>query len=164
MANPYDRTLPSRPHEATPQRAAVGPEGRPASVEFPLAPGESVVIPEVREEARVVSHEVEAGRVRVTKHVSEREELVSAPVVNERVRVERVPVGRTVDRMPEVRQEGDTTVVPVVEEVVVVERKILLKEEIRITRERAVAQSPPQRVLLRDERVHVERVGPPSRG
>ncbi|HEU4409820.1 MAG TPA: YsnF/AvaK domain-containing protein [Polyangiaceae bacterium] len=159
MASSHDRTLPSLPYAAPAQRGDKGP----AAAELPLESGRRAVVPVVREEAQVVPHEVEAARVRVSKQVSEREELVSVPLVNEHVRVERVPIGRTVERAPEVRQEGDTTIVPVIEEVLVVERKILLKEEIRITRERAVVQSPPQRVRLRDEHVEVERVEPRPR-
>jgi stress response protein YsnF len=157
--------MPSAPYGAPLGRGHEGAAaGANADAEMPLAAGERVVIPAIREEASVVRHEIEAGRVRVAKRVHEREEVVSAPVASERVRVERVPVGRTVDRAPEVRHEGDTTIVPVVEEVLVLERRILLKEEIRITRERAVVQSPPQRVRLRSEHVHVERVEPPKGG
>ncbi len=163
MAPPYDRTLPSAPYDA-PARpgVAAAPAAAPAGAELPLAPGESVVVTAIREEARVVTRAVESARVHVAKVVSEREEVVSAPIATEHVRVERVPVGRTVERMPEVRQEGDTTIVPVIEEVIVLERKILLKEEIRITRERAVVASPPQTVRLRSEHVRVDRVEPPK--
>jgi stress response protein YsnF len=50
------------------------------------------------------------------------------------VEIGRVPVGRPVDTMPPVRQEGDTTIVPVVEEIIVVGRRLILKEEVRIRR------------------------------
>jgi len=50
--------------------------------------------------------------------------------------IERVPIGRIVPSTPEQRQEGDTLVLPVVEEILVSEKKILLQEEIRITRRR----------------------------
>lgn len=162
---PYDRTLPSSPYAPPVRREPeVGAVRAATGAELPLEAGERVVIPAIREEATIVRREVESGRVRVAKQVQEREELVSAPLASERVRVERVPVGRTVDHAPEVRQEGDTTIVPVIEEVLVLVRKILVKEEIRITRERAVVQSPPQKVVLRSEHVRVERIDSPEDG
>ncbi len=47
--------------------------------------------------------------------------------------IERVPVNRIVAESPSQRQEGDTLVLPVVEEVIVVEKRLMLREEIRIT-------------------------------
>ena len=40
-----------------------------------------------------------------------------------------MPIGRPVDAVPPVREEGDTTVMSVVEEIVVVEHRLILKEE-----------------------------------
>lgn len=160
MTTPFQTTQPSR--VAAWGEGEARPAAAPAAVEQTLAPGERVVIPSIREEAEVHTRAVETGRVHIAKQVVEREEIVSVPVASEHVRVERVPIGRTVDAMPQVRLEGDTTIIPVVEEVVVVERRLLLKEEIRVTRERAVSPSPPQRVTLRSESVRVEREGPPG--
>ena len=50
--------------------------------------------------------------------------------------------------------EGDTTIIPVVEEVVVVERRLVLREEIRV-RKRRVEQAERVRVTLRQERADV---------
>jgi stress response protein YsnF len=50
------------------------------------------------------------------------------------VEVERVPIGRVIDAVPAVKDEGDLLVVPVVEETVVVERRLVLKEELHIRR------------------------------
>jgi stress response protein YsnF len=41
-----------------------------------------------------------------------------------------------VDKVPEVRTEGSTTIIPVIKEVAVVEKKLMLIEEIHITRQR----------------------------
>lgn len=120
--------------------------------------GEDVlVIPVFVEELDVRKRTVETGRVRVTKTVHERQELVDEPLIEERVVVERVPVGRIVDAEPAVRREGDILVVPVLEEVLVVEKRLLLKEEIRITRTRVEARHP-QQVTLRSEEAAVERL------
>jgi stress response protein YsnF len=72
--------------------------------------------------------------VRVATVTREHEHLVDEMVSHERVEIEHVPIGRQVDAVPPVREEGNTTVLPVVEEVVVVQRRLILKEEIRVTR------------------------------
>lgn len=48
--------------------------------------------------------------------------------------IERVSVGRIIDGPMMQRHEGETLVLPVVEEVLVYQKKLFLREEIRITR------------------------------
>ena len=50
--------------------------------------------------------------------------------------IERVKVDRLVTEPVSQRQEGDTLILPVMEEVLVVEKRMMLREEIRITRRR----------------------------
>jgi hypothetical protein len=50
--------------------------------------------------------------------------------------IEHVAVGRIVDQPPAERHEGETLILPVMEEVLVYQKKIFLREEIRITRRR----------------------------
>ncbi len=119
------------------------------------------VLPVIVEELEVGRRAVTTGVVRVQKRVHEREELVDETVTREDVYVERVPVGRMVDAAPAMRNEGDTLVIPVLEEVLVVERRLRLKEEVRVTWRRVV-EPAPQRVVLRDEEVIVERQRPPQ--
>jgi uncharacterized protein (TIGR02271 family) len=126
-------------------------------------PGDVAIIPVVIERAEAQKRTVETGRVRVAKVVREREEVVDEPLFREEVAVERVPVGREVAGPVSVRLEGDTMVVPVVEEVLVVEKRLVLKEELRITRRR-VEEHRPQRVTLRAEEVTVERIASPTPG
>jgi uncharacterized protein (TIGR02271 family) len=68
-----------------------------------------------------------------------------------------VPINRVVDGPISVRSEEDTLVIPLLEEVLVVEKRLLLKEEVRITKRR-VETHMPQRVTLRREEAVVERV------
>ena len=119
--------------------------------------GGDVTIPVVEERAAIGKERVETGRVRVTRHVREREEVLEESVSREEVDVERVPVNEFVEGPVAVRTEGDTTVVPVLEEVLVVQRRLLLKEEIRLTRRRVDAVAS-ERVTLLSEDVEVERV------
>jgi|WetSurMetagenome_2_1015567.scaffolds.fasta_scaffold88642_2 uncharacterized protein (TIGR02271 family) len=104
---------------------------------------------------------VETGRVRVRVVTHEHEETVEVPLMTERVEVERIPIGREVDAMPERRQEGDTTIVPVVEEVVVLQRKLILREELRFRLVRITEQHRENVVLRRQEAV-IERL--PAQG
>ncbi len=55
------------------------------------------------------------------------------------------------------RQEGDLLIVPVVEEVLVVEKRLVLKEELHIRR-RVETESVEVPVELRRQRAEVERV------
>ena len=117
--------------------------------------GGEVRIPVIQEEVVVGTREVERGGVRVHKTVNEREEVVEQPVLNEEVNVERVAIGRIVETVPQVREEGDTLIIPVLEEVLVVEKRLVLKEEIRVTRRRT-QQTEQARVVLREEQVRLE--------
>jgi len=67
------------------------------------------------------------------------------------VSVERVPVNRIVEVLPETRQEGDITIIPVVEEVITIEKRLLLREEVRIRRSRTEVHKP-RTVLVGDRR------------
>lgn len=95
---------------------------------------ESLVIPLVEETVQVEKRVHERGRVRISQRVREEHVHVEEPLVSERVEVERVPVGRYVEVAPEPRYEGDTLVLPCVEEVLVVERRLRLREEVRVRR------------------------------
>ena len=94
------------------------------------------------------------GEVKVSVETRTREHLVDETLTNFRAHVEHVVIDRFVDEMPGIRMEGETTVIPVVEEVLV--RRLLLKEEVRVSR---VAVSHPHRetVVLRYQDVVVSR-------
>jgi len=118
---------------------------------------EPVIIPVFEEVLDVRKRKVETGRVRVSKTVSEREEVVDEPFLSQQVVVERVPVNRFVDEPLPAHYEGNTLVIPVLEEVLVVEKRLRLKEEVRVTKLQAES-SEPQTVTLRSEELTVERV------
>ncbi|HEY0458418.1 MAG TPA: YsnF/AvaK domain-containing protein [Pyrinomonadaceae bacterium] len=120
---------------------------------------EKMVIPVIQEEITVGKQVVEAGRVRISKRISEHEELVDVPLFREEVRVERVPVNLFVEQLPPVRQEGDTMIIPVVEEQIVIQKKLLLVEELRVRKE-VVEHHQPQTVNVRKEQVEIKRVAP----
>jgi uncharacterized protein (TIGR02271 family) len=118
-----------------------------------------LVIPVVEETLEVSRERVETGRVRISKRVESREEVVDEPLNREKIRVEHVPINQVVSGdIPQIREEGDVTVIPILEERVVTRTELVLVEEVRIHRERSEYHDP-QRVTLRKEVVAVERFG-----
>jgi uncharacterized protein (TIGR02271 family) len=114
-------------------------------------------VPVIEEALAVHTSPVETGRVRIRKMVHEREEIVDPPLMRDEVIIERVPINRVVEAPLSARAEEDTLIIPVLEEVLVVEKRLLLKEEVRITTRR-VETHLPQRVTLRREEAAVERI------
>jgi len=92
------------------------------------------VIPLLAEEIAVAKQTVETGRVQVARITHEREQLIDELLSRQTAEIERVPIGQHVDTMPAVREEGDTIVIPIVEEVLVIERRLFLKEEVCVRR------------------------------
>ena len=102
------------------------------------------VVPVLVEELEVQKRVVETGTVRITKQVHEREALVDEPLWREEVEVTHVPIQRVVDAPLPVREEHGTLIVPILEEVLVVEKRLMLKEEIHIRRHRVETRQPQQ--------------------
>ena len=122
-----------------------------------------LVIPVVEERLEVSRERVETGRVRISKSVEAREVVVDDPLKRESVRVEHVPINQVVTgAVPQVREEGDVTVIPILEERVVTRTELVLVEEVRIHRDHSEYRNP-QRVTLRKEVVAVERFGEDGR-
>lgn len=115
---------------------------------------DSVSIPVVEEELKLGREAVETGRVEVRTVPEERTETVTQALLKTDVLVERVPREEEIDAIPPVRDEGDTIVVPVVEERLV--KKLFLIEEVRLSR-RASTEDFDQQIKLRSQRVVVER-------
>jgi uncharacterized protein (TIGR02271 family) len=134
------------------------PDANQPRPESSIPPTEPIVIPVIEEQLRVEQGVIEAGKVRVSKHVHEEHQIVSGPAVREEVHVERVPINQYVDvAPPAVRHEGDTMIMPVLREVLVVEKRILFVEEVHITKRQVPAESH-EHVTLRREEIVVERV------
>ena len=119
---------------------------------------ERIVMPVIAETLDVQKRKVQTGGVRIKKIVHEREEIVDEPLMREEVQVKRVPVNRVVDAPVPVRHVGNTMIISLLEEVLVVEKRLMLKEELHITKGE-IETYKPQRVTLRTEEAVVERVG-----
>ncbi len=100
---------------------------------------------------------LETGKVQINKVVRQEEQSVEASLLKDVVDIRRVPVDRVIDEPVSIRREGETLVIPVVEEVLIVEKRYLLKEEIHVTR-RQVKTQTSQTVPVRREEVIVKQV------
>jgi uncharacterized protein (TIGR02271 family) len=121
------------------------------------------VIPVVVEEARVAKRQVETGRVRIQKSVHTAEEQVDVPLLRDTVDVKRVPVERYLEKPVSPHYRGHTLVIPVMEEVLVVQKRLLLREEIHVTTVREQARHQ-ETVTLQREQVTVTREEPRPEG
>jgi len=110
---------------------------------------DEVVIPVVEEEVVAGKQPVKTGSVRVDKHVETRIRKIETPLLHEEVEIQRVPVNRVVNEVPPVRKKGDVIIVPVVEEELVVTKRLILKEEVHLlkrrTKDRYIKEVPLDR-------------------
>lgn len=139
--------------------ATIGTQGTASAGE--TEDEDTLVLPVVAEKLDVQKRRVEAGGVRVRKIVHEREEIIDEPLIREEVHVKRVPINRVVEAPIPVRHVGNTMIISLLEEVLVVEKRLMLKEELHITKDE-VETYKPQRVTLRSEEAAIERVGAPE--
>jgi uncharacterized protein (TIGR02271 family) len=112
-------------------------------------------IPVAEEKVQVNKRTTQTGAIRIRKVIQEREEVVDEPLLQQQVNIERVQVNRFVEKPVAIRQHNETTIIPVMEEIVVVEKRLLLKEELHITTVTETVRKP-QKVSLRNEEVKVE--------
>ena len=115
------------------------------------------VIPLFEESLSVSRRVVPTSRVQVSRVTHSHEHLVDELLERERVEVERVAVDKPIDHMPSVREEGDFLIFPVVEEVLKIERVLVLKEEVRIRRVKGTERYQ-ERVTLRKQEAVVNRL------
>ena len=157
--------MPQAPFTTPGARAAddsigrVEPRFEHPAEETVIDPGDETVIPVVAEQLDVSSRSQPTGAVRVRVEVEHGSQVVHAHNVVHTVCVQHVPRGVPVDEARPPWNEGDTLVVPVYEERLVLERRLVLKEEIHIVRQ-TVRQPVERRMPVRQERAIVERRQP----
>jgi len=118
-----------------------------------------LTIPVVAEQLAVGTRTVDTGRgVRIHKTVVEQPVTIDERLGRDEVEIRHVAVDRIValEEAPITRYEGDTTIVPILEEVLVVERRVRIKEELHITRNRR-EERHQEAVVLKAEQVSIER-------
>lgn len=115
---------------------------------------ESRSIPVIEESVDIHKERIETGKVSIRKIVREEELNVDIPINHEQVEIESIAINKYVDSPPKVRQEGDTTIIPILKEVI--EKRLVLVEEVRVTK-RIIQTHSTENVTLRKEDVVVER-------
>ena len=114
------------------------------------------VLPLAEETVRIDKRQTISGKVRIRTEASSVEQVVRETLTDETVEVTRVPVDRRVERVPEVRTENRVMIVPVVEERLVIQKQLFVKEELHIRRDvRTETVEVP--VTVRSEHAIVER-------
>ncbi len=116
----------------------------------------ALTIPLVEERLLVGKRTVATAKVRLEKSVQTYEEALDEPLLISTYEVDRVPRNEPVDAVPPVRQEGETTIYPLVEERMVLTKQLILREEVRVTR-REAERRDTQTVVLRREHMTVDR-------
>lgn len=119
----------------------------------------SSTVPIVHETVTVGVHAVETVRARIHVTVSEHDETVEQLLTRQNVTVERVPVGQTVSEAPPTRREGDVLIMPIMEEILVVEKRLVVREELRIRISEAQAHET-KTVTVRRENAQIDRGDP----
>lgn len=125
---------------------------------FSSASAAPEVIPVRQEEVHIGKRWRDAGHgVRVHKQTHESTHEIRQDLTQEEIQVKHVPVDQVVpmDAAPTVRQEGDTLIIPVTEEILVLEKRLRIKEEVHITTtRRTIVHS--ETVPLLSETVNIE--------
>jgi stress response protein YsnF len=127
------------------------------------APPEAEPLVIVEERLRVETRARVVGRVRVRAVTETVEALARADLAGEAVEVTRVPIGLPIEAAPEIRVEGEVTILPIVEEELVVSTRLVLREEIHVRR-RPTRETVELPVPLRRQRAIIERVEPEAGG
>jgi uncharacterized protein (TIGR02271 family) len=117
----------------------------------------ATIIPVIEEQLQIGKVWQETGRVQISKSVTEEAVDFSMPVSQEEVIMERKTINQYVDVAPPAsRYEGDTLIIPVIKEVLVVEKKLMLVEELHISK-RKTEQVLTGTEVLRKESVNIVR-------
>ncbi len=114
----------------------------------------------IEEQVQIGKKEVETAKVHISKRVHEELKDVDIPAMHEEVEVERVAMNKIVEEAPPpVRYEGDKMIISVLKEEVVVQKKLVLVEELHVTKKQ-VETHRTEKMPLRKEEVTIERVKP----
>lgn len=117
---------------------------------------DDIRIPVIEEAVTVGVREVETGSVMVRTHAEVEEFALSQDLARSRVLVDRVPINRRVEHLPEERFEGEVRILPVMEERLIVSKELWLVEELHIRREDTVERVDVP-VSRRVTRVEIDR-------
>ena len=138
------------------------PSGTQKEQAAEVAVGEEAVLSLIAEIARIDKRAVETGRVRVSTRTETVDEVLRETLRSDTVGVTRVATNRTLaegEVPPVVREEDGVTIIPVLEEILVVEKRLVLREEVHV-RQTTAGEDVEMPVTLRRQRAVIERVSP----
>ncbi|WP_405401902.1 YsnF/AvaK domain-containing protein [Paracoccus sp. Ld10] len=116
-----------------------------------------MVIPLVEENVILGRKKTVTGRVYVQTITETANEIVPVELQSVDVDVVRIPVERVIDATPDIRVEGDVTIIPVIEERMVMTRQLFLREEIHI-RQTVYRETHDVPVSVRRQRAQIDHV------
>jgi uncharacterized protein (TIGR02271 family) len=116
-----------------------------------------IILPLYEEAVTVSKRVVPKNRVRVSTVTHQRRQLVDELLQRESVEIGRISIGRPIEAVPAVREEDDTIIIPVVEEVLTLHRTLILREEVRIRKVRT-EEHFQESVTLRSQQAGVTRL------
>ena len=117
---------------------------------------ETILIPLVEESFEVGKRTVETGKVHLRKSSEAHEVTTNEPLAVNSWKVERVPKNEVVAEPPAFRQDGNTTIYPLLEERLILTKQLVLVEEVHVTQEISERRDAQTITLLR-ETLSVER-------
>lgn len=122
----------------------------------PTADAQDVVVPIYQERACVSKRRVVTSRVKVSRVTHQSERLLTETLARQQVKIDRIPIGKLIDAVPKIREEGDAIIIPIVEEIPVVEHRLVLTEEVWVRRVRS-KENHRERVTLRCQKAVITR-------
>ena len=117
---------------------------------------EKIIIPVHEEEISIDKVKVEIGQVRIEKDVVDEQVAKEVTLKKKQVNITRIPKNEVVDTPPAVRREGNITIIPVVKEVVIVRKELVLTEEIHIE-QKVETEVEEIHATVRKEEVNIKR-------
>ena len=118
---------------------------------------QDIVIPVISEELHADAVPVAKGGVRVTKRLQTHDEIIEQALRKSHVDVKRVKTKRVVDGPQPAKRVGNTLIIPVVSEILQIQKQWVVTEEIHIT-ETEAQETVQNRVTLNREEAKVERI------
>ena len=107
-----------------------------------------------QEELKIKKRRIPVKKLSIRKRTKYTDFKSEIPLVSEQLSYTEVPFNTEVEQIPEVRQEGDTTIIPVIKEIPIISKKIVLIKEIHITRSQSLGTETIE-AKLRSEEVEI---------
>lgn len=146
----HSKTVPAGVDPRTLLQQPYTPLGYPAANTDLGHDDSRVVVPVTEERLEVGKRPVELGALELHKTVEYFQDSRRIPLTFDQLDVERVPVNRPLETPLEPRYEGDVLIIPVMEEVLVIEKRLMLKEEVRISKRQVVNEQEVNETLRRE--------------